>query len=324
MIVPRDLLNCPKFMAFRVDVGPIAMECLIRLWAYCEADQRGENLGRINDSVLERICMWEGDPGKLAAALIEPLGEEPGFVVVHNGEYIVKGWNERNRSLCVRWEAGRATALAWQRRKKAEAQSRIGEVPCSPRRRNKADKTSHRHKRVLRGAIRGEERSGEKCSEEKSSPLSSSGGVPPTPPSGSVASPGSFCPSSCEEVVAYGTGCTPPIPYDRCVDFWAHFEGQVRYVKGERVWQTSKGVVITNWKERLKGWRQKPHSGKPSSQSDAKPTDAARLVTIERRLHAIGDGNADTLLEKRRLQKEHAQLLQQQMETTAKKTTAHE
>jgi hypothetical protein len=300
MVINAHIISDPHFKRFKAEVGAGAMEYIVRLYAYCEADQRGEELGRIDDLILESICCWEGEPGRLATALKAPFGQELGFVDVRDGRYRVVGWEERNNRLVNSWKNGVKGGRPKATRDKSQNQSGVTQNQSGVTQ-NRSGVTQNRS-----GVSREEKRREEKSRVEES------GGFSPTPPAGGVPRISPSFPASPEEVVRYGATCTPPVPSHRCLQFWAHYEGQAVIRNGQRVWTTSKGTVISNWQERLRGWAF--NDGETSQKNTARESTAvtARLQAVERRLREIGDGTGETVVEKLRLEKERAALLTQQ------------
>jgi len=310
MIISPYLLTDPLFERLKTKVGDCAMECLIWLYAFCEADRRGGNLGRIDANYLERICKWKGQPGVLGAALLEPDCDRPGFVQIVDGYYHVVGWDKRNKKLLGAWSAReKGEAKKSKRLMQKVLEQSTDEAPTFNS--NSDDiansvqfiETDFRYIENAPRCHRVEE------SRVEESRVEESGGTSPTPPN---ACERRFPPSSVEEVISYGETCTPPVPRHRCLQFWAHYEGQAVTKSGKRLWMTSQGTIITNWKARLHGWALE--NGETEQKNTARESAAvsARLSSVERRLREIGDGNADTVVEKLRLQKERADLLLQQ------------
>jgi uncharacterized protein YdaU (DUF1376 family) len=62
-------------------------------------------------------------------------------------------------------------------------------------------------------------------------------------------------PLSAEEVVIYGATLNPPVSKERCLEFWAYYEGQAKTNQnGSVFWVTKGGAVVTNWKVKLPGF----------------------------------------------------------------------
>lgn len=66
-------------------------------------------------------------------------------------------------------------------------------------------------------------------------------------------------PWTVEEVIAYGKTVLPPdgpVTAERCREFFAHYEGQIRTSpNGDLFWITSGDAVVTNWKIKLPSFK---------------------------------------------------------------------
>jgi hypothetical protein len=81
------------------------MEALVRLWCFCQLDQRGQCLGSASVDDIEIICAWEGTPGELYDALVSCKFldiNDDGTVEAHD-------WDEVNRLFTSNWKNGRKT-----------------------------------------------------------------------------------------------------------------------------------------------------------------------------------------------------------------------
>jgi hypothetical protein len=103
MNVHPHIFQHPKFIGLKRRV-PLALECLARLWGFCQNGQRGENLGKVNPGYVESICCWTGPEDQLFTALTEC-----GWIRVSKcGDVIVHHWNKHNSRLLTAWKVGRA------------------------------------------------------------------------------------------------------------------------------------------------------------------------------------------------------------------------
>jgi hypothetical protein len=111
MMIMPSLVSHPKYMRLRKKIGPGAMEALVRLWGFCQLDQRGQCLGTMSCEDIEMICAWGGAPGDLYEALVSCKWldvNEDGTVEAHD-------WDEANRLLTTNWANGRKMARAAKR-----------------------------------------------------------------------------------------------------------------------------------------------------------------------------------------------------------------
>ena len=107
MVVQPDLLDHPKFLAFKKWIGGLAAEYLIRLWGHCQELRKGENWGKADSDYVETVCDWKGEPGKLFAALEKQCCGKPGWIHRNEqGDLIVTNWEKHNKYLIKNWESG--------------------------------------------------------------------------------------------------------------------------------------------------------------------------------------------------------------------------
>lgn len=108
MNVHPNILGHPKFKLYKRRLGcPAALEYLIRIWAHCQTDQRGEQWGVVTPGYVEAIADWAGEPGKLYEALAAPFQGNPGWIEQHeDGTLTVSEWNIHNMSLLRNWRGG--------------------------------------------------------------------------------------------------------------------------------------------------------------------------------------------------------------------------
>ncbi len=94
-----------KFKLFKLRLGDAAAaEYILRLWAHCQVDQRGENWGDVSPEFVEGVADWRGQPGKLYTELLHPFEKKPGWIHRNaEGETIITEWNEHNLSLLKAW-----------------------------------------------------------------------------------------------------------------------------------------------------------------------------------------------------------------------------
>ncbi len=129
MNIHPHLFHHPKYLRLSAVIGRQALDHLARLWAFCQQDQRGENLGKITPLYVETICAWSGEPMKLWSALNEEIMPgKKGFVHVDGrGNVIATSWNEHNSGLVSNWRQGNEKKrLAALRQKQALKQQRSG------------------------------------------------------------------------------------------------------------------------------------------------------------------------------------------------------
>jgi hypothetical protein len=112
MIVEPNLLGHIKLTRFRarlpVKLRDRALEMLLRIWAHCQEDKRGENWGKVDDNYVADVCQWPGEPEELTKPLFDLLvpGKNPWLCRDADGNLIVTGWNERNASMIANWYRG--------------------------------------------------------------------------------------------------------------------------------------------------------------------------------------------------------------------------
>jgi hypothetical protein len=101
MKVDPNLPNHPKYIRLRGVVGEYAMEALIRLWAHCAANKRGEFWPLADENYVETVCAWRRKPGMLYKALVAQrmIHEEAGGIRVHD-------WNKENSRAISNWHTG--------------------------------------------------------------------------------------------------------------------------------------------------------------------------------------------------------------------------
>lgn len=93
----------PKFLRLKKMVGELAMEALVRLWGHCEGGQKGEFWRGADAEYIEVVGGWNGEPGKLFAALLTCrwIEKEGKGIRIHQ-------WNEHNWRRVTNWKVGRA------------------------------------------------------------------------------------------------------------------------------------------------------------------------------------------------------------------------
>ncbi len=101
MRVEPELPMHPKFMRLKRIVGDAALEYLVRLWAHCQGNQRGEHWPGADADYVEMICGWDGEPGVLFKGLTE-CGK-PGFVEVEKSGRRIHDWEEMNSQTVANW-----------------------------------------------------------------------------------------------------------------------------------------------------------------------------------------------------------------------------
>ncbi len=103
MRVEPELPDHTQYKRLKRRVGDFAMEALIRLWAHCQQNQRGEFWRGANAEYLELTAEWDGEPGLLYRSLTDP---EIGFVVVEEGGLRIHNWEEMNPQIVSNWKNG--------------------------------------------------------------------------------------------------------------------------------------------------------------------------------------------------------------------------
>lgn len=101
MRVEPELPTIAKFQFLKRRVGDYAMEALIRLWAHCQQNQRGEFWRGANAEYVELTAGWDGEPGLLFRSLLELrwVHEEEGGIRIHD-------WEEMNPQVVNNWKNG--------------------------------------------------------------------------------------------------------------------------------------------------------------------------------------------------------------------------
>lgn len=102
MIVKPSLLDHPKFLRLQRRLGKDSLHLLIRIWAHCETDCRGEVWADKDPEYLEAVARWEGEAGFAFKAFVDA-----GFIAYTGGSILVHDWNEMNASLIASWTNGR-------------------------------------------------------------------------------------------------------------------------------------------------------------------------------------------------------------------------
>ena len=107
MIVEATVLEHPKFLLLRREVGDCALEFLVRLWGHCQKEQRGEDWGKVGADYVEAIAQWNGEAGKLYRSLLRPVKNGGvGWIEERRGKVIVHDWNLVNAKLVANWVNG--------------------------------------------------------------------------------------------------------------------------------------------------------------------------------------------------------------------------
>lgn len=107
MIVEPGLPDDPKYLRLKkglrtLDETVIAFEVLIRLWAHCQANQRGEYWPKADADYVECVCRWDGAEGKLFELLTTR-----GWIDLENDGVRIHDWNDMNASLVACWSNGK-------------------------------------------------------------------------------------------------------------------------------------------------------------------------------------------------------------------------
>lgn len=103
MRVEPELPDHPKYLRLKRRVGDFAMEALIRIWAHCQQNGRGEFWARADAEYLELIAGWEGEPGLLYRSLTD---DSIHLVEIVEGGILVHDWNEMNKQIVGNWKNG--------------------------------------------------------------------------------------------------------------------------------------------------------------------------------------------------------------------------
>jgi hypothetical protein len=113
MKIEPELLTHPKYVRLKKAVGPLALEYLLRLWAHCGSNKRGEWWPKGDAHYVELVCEWDRDPGKLFRAFVDA-----GFIDIISGKAdgcTVHDWNKTNSYAVDNWfrnPSGKATKMA--------------------------------------------------------------------------------------------------------------------------------------------------------------------------------------------------------------------
>jgi hypothetical protein len=99
MIIEPEIFNHPKFLHFKKDVGGMAMEYLVRLWAHCHGNKRGQFWPDANGDYVELVITGRNKKGRVYAALLKHgwVHESAQGIEVHD-------WGTHNKSLVARWD----------------------------------------------------------------------------------------------------------------------------------------------------------------------------------------------------------------------------
>jgi hypothetical protein len=105
VILEPDLPNHPKFIQYRVLVGPVAMEHLVRLWAHCHQNKRGQFWPGVSAHYVEVVCTGQSKKGRVFTALkaCQWIHERVDGIEVHD-------WEKHNASLVARWKRDKKPA----------------------------------------------------------------------------------------------------------------------------------------------------------------------------------------------------------------------
>lgn len=105
MILEPDLPNHPKFIQYRLLVGSVAMEHLVRLWAHCHQNKRGHFWPGVNAHYVEVVCTGRSQQGRVFKALsaCRWIHEREDGIEVHD-------WEKHNASLVARWKRDKKPA----------------------------------------------------------------------------------------------------------------------------------------------------------------------------------------------------------------------
>lgn len=101
MRVEPELPDHPKYLRLKRRVGDFALEALIRLWAHCQQNQRGELWRGVDEEYLELIAKWEEQPGLLFRSLLET-----GWIEQSADGILIHDWEEMNSQIVNNWVNG--------------------------------------------------------------------------------------------------------------------------------------------------------------------------------------------------------------------------
>jgi hypothetical protein len=109
VIIVPEIFGHYKFTHLKKRVGDLAFEYLGRLWGHCEGNvKRGSVWKNCTPLKVELICCWNGEEGKLYAALVEARwiderdveeGKDERTVIIHD-------WDYNNAGLLASWKNG--------------------------------------------------------------------------------------------------------------------------------------------------------------------------------------------------------------------------
>lgn len=221
MIVDPGLLTHPKYLLLEREVGTEAIKYLLRLWAHCQASQRGEDWGEVSSDYVEMVCEWRGKRKKLFNALRKPLlPGRAGWIEVREGRVIIHGWAELNKKLMHNWLVGPNGGRPRKTQGLPKENPRVPENPFS--------KTQGVTDKIRLDKIREDKRG-------VHAPDSEEWGL------GMV-----NCPPSEQEVIDYGKKLDPPAPEDVSRRFFFHHQGSH--------WGAQSGSRICDFRPRLVNW----------------------------------------------------------------------
>lgn len=161
MIVKPTLQDHPKFLRLHRKLGPDALYVLLRMWAHCETDQKGERWRGADPEYIEAVCRWSGDAGRAFAALLECE-----FVAVVEGGLIIRNWKKYNQTLVNSWDNGRSGGRPRKTHGKPMGNPRVSGMHSSGNPRVSPSATSQ-NPPVTHGEPVGPPRREEKSREEK-------------------------------------------------------------------------------------------------------------------------------------------------------------
>jgi len=217
----------------------------IRLWCHCGAhhSETGTMTG-YSPTEIESLADWRGKPGVMLAAMLKV-----GFLHETQEGFQIHDWLEHQGHI-ARFKA----------KGKAMAEARWRPKPCLQHASSIPASNAASNARAILTEPTGEK-------EKNGAGAKRLHGIP----------------EAVEEVIEAGRKAIPiAIGESACRAFWSHYESQARTNEnGEIFWVTGgqEGTVITNWREKLRNWRDKNHGKNNSGVGRSGPDRNAGIAT---------------------------------------------
>jgi len=263
MVVQPSLLDHPRYLVLRRELGPAALEILVRLWSHCQEDQRGDLWPKADWMYVEAIIRWSGEPKSAFERLVAA-----GWVTETKRGIRISSWSEHNKSLVNSWRNGRFGG----RKKKPTGNPRVthGQPVANPTAAHGASDKS----RVEEGETRTHTRA--------------SIGAPETAEAPSLDEFLAFCAAFRGELASGTPGPIDPEWAQKNWEWWSNSRNA-----GFETLKDWRRAVVARWRENCRT-RSAPPAGpaKPASPVAAAIGDRQRLAHLQE-LMAVHPGNPE-------------------------------